>query len=177
LNINNLIKYILKNYEYNKNNGKLYYKIKIAKRVKLGTEAGYNHHSGYRDIKIKDKIYRLHRIIWLLENGHFPVNQIDHINGIKNDNRIINLRDVNNRFNCSNKKNNKKIIGVYKNKNNGWYSKIRFKKYQIHLGTYKTEKNASNQYLKARKIIIDGDNKCQSLVLKELLDLVQSMKM
>ncbi len=172
-----LIKYILNNYEYNKLNGKLYYKKKVANRVVIGNEAGNDHHKGYRDIKIKGKIYRLHRIIWLIENGNFPKKQIDHINGIKNDNRIENLRDVNNRINCSNRKSNKKLIGAYKIKEHKWRSRIRFKKYQVNLGIFKTEIDASNQYLKACKIIKDGENKCQNLVLKDLSDLIQNIKM
>ena len=48
---------------------------------------------GYLIIKFKGKQYKSHRIAWFLHYGYMP-NVIDHINGNKLDNRIVNLRDV-----------------------------------------------------------------------------------
>ncbi len=36
----------------------------------------------------------LHRAAWLYVYGSWPAGVIDHINGVKHDNRIANLRDV-----------------------------------------------------------------------------------
>ena len=36
----------------------------------------------------------LHHAVWAVCKGRFPVQQIDHINGDKHDNRIENLREV-----------------------------------------------------------------------------------
>jgi len=49
---------------------------------------------GYIIIKINRKDYQAHRLAWLYEYGNFPKQTIDHINRIKTDNRICNLRDV-----------------------------------------------------------------------------------
>jgi len=49
---------------------------------------------GYITPRIMGKNYAGHRIAWLLHYGTWPKNHIDHINGIKSDNRIENLRDV-----------------------------------------------------------------------------------
>lgn len=65
--------------------------------------------NGYRQIGFQGKIYYEHRIVWLLITGNLPEKQIDHINGIKDDNRIENLRCVSptqNLWNIGKKKDN-----------------------------------------------------------------------
>lgn len=49
---------------------------------------------GYLIIKVKGKQYKAHRIVWLLHHGDFPNGEIDHINRIRTDNRIENLREA-----------------------------------------------------------------------------------
>ena len=49
---------------------------------------------GYAHITIRDKQYRVHRVIWLWHYGEWPKHTIDHINLNKLDNRIENMRDV-----------------------------------------------------------------------------------
>ena len=86
---------------------------------RAGEIAGSIHRKGYIRISIDRRSYSAHRLAWLYMYGHFPENQIDHINHIKSDNRITNLREVTNQINCRNSrlpKNNKSgIIGVYWN--------------------------------------------------------------
>jgi len=48
---------------------------------------------GYRHGRFKWTIYLAHRVIWKMATGEEPV-EIDHINGIRGDNRIANLRSV-----------------------------------------------------------------------------------
>lgn len=50
---------------------------------------------GYLIIKVKGKQFKAHRIVWLLNYGRFPKSEIDHINRIRTDNRIENLRESN----------------------------------------------------------------------------------
>lgn len=45
---------------------------------------------GYLRVGINKKRYRLHRVIWLMVYKEWPVHCIDHINGIKTDNRLCN---------------------------------------------------------------------------------------
>lgn len=58
----------------------------------------------YRTVKHGGKSFKAHRIAWLLAHGSMPRYEIDHINGIKSDNRLENLRDVPHRENQLNQK-------------------------------------------------------------------------
>jgi hypothetical protein len=74
------------------NEGKLFWKVDKGKRYLKGQEAGYDH-SGYRRVKIDNKQYLTHQLVWFLHHGYFP-KMLDHINGDKKDNRLENLREV-----------------------------------------------------------------------------------
>jgi HNH endonuclease len=55
-------------------------------------EARYINSDGYRVIEIDETEYFAHDLAWLWMTGEFPKGQIEHINGIKDDNRWCNLR-------------------------------------------------------------------------------------
>lgn len=61
-----------------------------------GTIAGKLDERGYRIVFIDYKPYKAHRLIWTMVMGEAPPGQIDHINGDKDDNRLVNLRLANN---------------------------------------------------------------------------------
>ena len=81
--------------------GNLYWK-------KTGKIAGYFHQTGYLYVSFKSKTYRVHRLIFLICKGYAP-KIIDHVNCIKHDNRIENLREASNSQNQYNttQRNNK----------------------------------------------------------------------
>lgn len=58
--------------------------------------------SGYRIVSINSKSYLQHRLAWLYMTGRWPVNFIDHINRIPDDNRWNNLREASQKENCMN---------------------------------------------------------------------------
>lgn len=57
---------------------------------------------GYRRVSVDDSSWAEHRIIWLYVHGFWPPEEIDHINGNRTDNRILNLRLANRSQNASN---------------------------------------------------------------------------
>lgn len=71
-----------------------------------GKEAGYLDPQGYIYIHIQSKPYLAHRLAWLYEHGRFPAEDTDHINGVKHNNWIKNIRSVSNTENRRNMKRN-----------------------------------------------------------------------
>jgi hypothetical protein len=107
-------------------------------RKKVGDVAG-GLCLGYVVIGINGKIYRAHRLAWLYIYGKWPNDQIDHVNGIKNDNRLCNLRECNqskNNYNRKMQKNNTSgIKGVCKHKDK-WMVQFKINKNVMYFGTY-----------------------------------------
>lgn len=58
---------------------------------------------GYKLIMVNGHKHYSHRLAWLYENGEFPSLEIDHINRVKTDNTIDNLRDVSHEVNQGNR--------------------------------------------------------------------------
>src|SRR3990172_5360433 len=65
-------------------------------------KAGWMTRYGYWAFKCGDRIYMAHRLAFLYMTGEFPRDQIDHINGVRHDNRWGNLREVTQRLNNQN---------------------------------------------------------------------------
>ena len=87
-------------------NGKLFWlkPFNSKSRIKIGEEAGNDTSHGYRKIVINYKNYATHQLIFMMFHGYIP-KEIDHINMVRNDNRIENLRSVTRSSNIKNQKN------------------------------------------------------------------------
>jgi hypothetical protein len=70
---------------------------------KVGDVAGSVNGRGYRILGICGRYYAEHRLAWFYVHGAWPTHTIDHINRVRTDNRIANLRDVTMRENNLNK--------------------------------------------------------------------------
>lgn len=68
-----------------------------------GTSAGWVEAHGYIRVSLGDRAHYAHRLIFLREYGWFP-DQVDHINGLRDDNRLCNLRAADNTTNARNSK-------------------------------------------------------------------------
>ena len=126
---------------YNKDTGIFTWKYNASSRVKIGDKAGSKNKEGYIKICINNKAYSAHRLAWLYEYGNFPKNYTDHINGIKDDNKICNLRDVTPRESAKNKSikstNTSGHVGVSLYKSSGkWKAQICIKGKQTNLGYF-----------------------------------------
>jgi hypothetical protein len=129
-------------FDYDQETGILY------RRFKKGTkQVGCKNNDGYLVVQFKYQYYAVHRLIWLLITGQNPKHEIDHINGVRDDNRSVNLRSVTRTQNMRNRSVNASsssgVMGVYWYKNlNKWQSKIKVNKRTIHLGYFTDIKDA-----------------------------------
>lgn len=71
--------------------------------VRAGERAGWDQ-EGYIRIEVDYHAIFAHRLAWLSVYGYLPSNQIDHINLVRSDNRICNLRQATNSQNKMNSK-------------------------------------------------------------------------
>ncbi len=128
-------------------------------RAPAGKDAGCDTVDGYKSLCFDNGRYMAHRIAWLLIKNDWPKEDIDHINGIKSDNRIENLRVLTRSHNNQNtikaSKNNKTgYLGVSLHKKSGLYRATIFVNYkQTNIGYYKTAKEASEAYLAKKREI------------------------
>lgn len=108
---------------------------------KVGDVAGALNWKGYLLFSINDTPYRAHRMAWLYVYGGMPKDQIDHINGVKTDNRICNLREASNTENCRNvrvgKNNTSGVTGVsWHTRDSCWEAQIMVNRKTIKLGKF-----------------------------------------
>ena len=125
-----------------------------------GNIAGSLTRSGYLEIGVDGKSFYAHRLIWMYVYGAWPTGVIDHINCIKTDNRIENLRDVSHAINCQNVKrahsdSKIKFLGVAKN-HKRFLSQITVKGRYVYLGTFDTPEEAHNVYIEAKRSLHEG---------------------
>lgn len=129
--------------------------IKLG-RGGLGSEAGTIANNGYRDIAISGRKCAAHRLAWLYMTGNWPSKQIDHINGLKADNRWENLREATQSQNMANSKMKRNsqigLKGVsFHKKRRVYYSMIRLNGKKKYLGEYRTAMEAHLAYIEAAK--------------------------
>ena len=104
-----------------------------------------NKQKGYVYIRVNGTRYMAHRLAWLYVHGEFPKNDIDHIDQVKHNNAIANLRDVTKNINQRNRPINSnstsKVTGVYFN-GYGWVAQITVDGKCKYLGTHSTKEEA-----------------------------------
>lgn len=105
---------------------------------------------GYVHTKVKTEIFDAHRLVWIMHNGFIKHGMvIDHIDGVRDNNKIENLRVVTRSENLRNR--NGEIVGqegiLWHARDKMWAARIYVKKKSIHLGSYKNMKDA----VKARR--------------------------
>lgn len=130
-------------------------------RSREGSVAGSIDSHGHRQIMVKRRLYFAHRLAWLCVYGVIPSGDVDHINGMKDDNRIINLRDVPTSINCQNEirarsNNGCGFLGVTKKKY-AFLAQIHANGKKIHLGSFRTAEAAHEAYLTAKRQLHPGN--------------------
>lgn len=112
----------------------------------------FRNKNGYIYTTINCGRYLVHRLIWKLMTGQDPNSEIDHINGVRNDNRWINLREVDCQTNGRNQqlqsRNVSGVVGVlWDPQRLKWSAAIVVDYKTIHLGRYDDLEDA----IRARK--------------------------
>jgi len=124
-----------------------------SKFRKIGVIVGSLNSNGYLVASVKSKIYRIHRLVFLWHYGFMP-KQIDHMNGVRSDNRIENLRQATSAQNNQNRKpmGSSGIKGVvWHKKSSKWVASVCINKKSVHIGSFANKEDAAQAATKARK--------------------------
>lgn len=131
---------IERGYTYDPETGLIY--NRYGKEVRNKSKKGY--------IRIESSIHLLgHHFAWYLVNKEC-VEEIDHINGVRDNNRIINLRSVTKSENQWNRLTAKGY--TWHKRHNKWQAQIKINNKVIYLGVFNSEQEARNTYLTAKEI-------------------------
>lgn len=143
-------------FRYDPVTGEIFNRVHRNSRSKESIQVGWMNDSGYLITSIKGKKCRVHHIVWELHFG--PVSdgfEIDHINRVRHDNRIENLRLATRHeqnLNLSRRLSKSEITGVvFNEKDDRWQAQIGFRGKHIYLGQFK-EKAAAIAARKSAEI-------------------------
>jgi len=121
---------------------------------KKGQVVGYTNGRGWLRVKLDGKHYKLHRLAFLYMEGEFPSEEVDHANGVKNDNRWCNLRKATRSQNMANRKSGGNSVTGYRGvlpSGGRFWAQITKDGKRVHLGMYDSPEKAYKAYCKAAK--------------------------
>ena len=144
--------------DYNPQTGSFTWKVH-RHRTQPGDVAGSTSKiTGYVTIRVCGYLYQAHRLAWFYVHGKWPDAEVDHVNRIRTDNRIGNLRDASSTQNSCNSSmrsdNTSGAKGVFwSKKSKKWHARVGFKSRHYNLGFYKSLDEAKAVVAEARKRI------------------------
>lgn len=146
--------------DYNPGTGILTWRFPVRGKMRDDGIAGTTSKKGYVLVIIDRRQYQGHRVAWLHFHGHWPLYTIDHINGVRDDNRIVNLRDVPMQVNLQNhrgaqQRNRTGFMGVYR-RGKKFVATITADEVVHKLGLFDTPEEAHEAYLAAKRIMHPG---------------------
>lgn len=145
-------------FDYNASTGVLRWKVKPPhSRTEVGDIAGQILRNGYRTVGVFGKRYKASRLCWFLHCGKWPRKEIDHINGVRADDRIENLREATRSQNQANASyehsNTSGYRGVSRTSQGKWIAYISINGRNKCLGTYEKPEIASEAFRFASSIV------------------------
>jgi hypothetical protein len=138
---------------YSPETGEFRWLVSGKGRPPVGSIAGcLNGKLGYWVIGIHGRRYWAHRLAWLVSHGEWPANQVDHINGNRADNRLVNLRAATHAENQQNRHttrgNKHGFRGVFLHQPTGKFvAQCRHLGKRYHFGSFDTPEAANAAYL------------------------------
>jgi hypothetical protein len=146
------VEYLRKIFDYDPLTGVLFHKKRHA--VLEGSRAGFVMNHGYVGVKIHQRLFLAHRVIWAWVTGVWPELDVDHENLVRTDNRWSNLRVTTRSSNVANSRaRSNHLKGAYRQRNGKWQSQIQENGRYKYLGTFLTELEANLAYAAAAKLI------------------------
>jgi hypothetical protein len=124
--------------------------------VKAGRVAGTSHNRGYRQIIINKRLYLVHRLAWFYVHGEWPPNDVDHINHVRADNRISNLRLATHSQNQANMHTRRRGVGLkgvsWDKERRMWLAQLFAMGKRRLAARFKTEEEAHTAYMEAARL-------------------------
>lgn len=137
-------------FRYDYETGILYWRWRVSNRIPKTLEAGaQNKSNGYLYVSVHGRDYLVHRVVMLMCYGFYGEGlDVDHINHIRNDNRLCNLRFVTGSENSKNQSLSSKsttgVTGVSFSKTRKKYrARITVDRESIYLGIFDTLEEAA----------------------------------
>lgn len=145
---------------YNSITGIFTWLVRKSSRAGPGDRAGNRMPKGYRAIQIDGVQYYEHRLAWLYMHGVWPDKEIDHKDGITDNNIFDNLKQATRlqqvqNFHEENNKNKLGFMGVYKN-GSGFATAINVVGKRVRLGTHESAELAHLIYMEAKRKYHEG---------------------
>lgn len=145
-------------FDYQPETGRLICRERNHASVVAGSVAGKLDAKGYRRLIVDRREYRAHRLIWLYVHGCWPEGEIDHMNGLRDDNRIKNLRDVSTQANAENRSRAQRysktgLLGVRATRGGRYQGQISVRGCTHYLGVFETPELAHAAYLRAKRVL------------------------
>lgn len=141
---------------YDQETGEFRRLVRTSMRIRVGDVAGCGNGRGYILIRLKNKLYRAHRLAWLYVYGQWPNIELDHIDGNRSNNAIANLREASHAENMQNlamKRTNKSgAVGVRRARGR-WKAEISINGKNKCIGTFDTIEEARSAYLSKKECV------------------------
>lgn len=132
--------------------GVLRWRHQLQNGIPAGSRAGCLTSRGYRQVTVDKRLLLEHRVVFAMVHGRWPLLGIDHANGVRDDNRVSNLREATQSQNMGNMRKHKTSVlkGVYRTRPGGCFAaRIGFGKDVKRLGFFRTAEEAHAAYVRA----------------------------
>jgi hypothetical protein len=150
-------------FDYDNQTGVLTWARRPARCVHVGDVAGVVKSDGYRAVTWRGRSYMAHRIAWAIITGDWPIGQIDHRDGKRDNNSAENIRDVDQSTNMQNQRRamasnaSSGTLGVhFYRRTKRWRASIWVDGKNTYLGYFGSKDEASSAYLTAKRKLHAG---------------------